>query len=92
MAPPKVGAPTVATQAKTKRPPVAPVFEETPRASTFTVKFSQGLYTTKKRHIAPQVRVPTDGKYPLVTPKIPPGVIVEGDMLGKIVCLEVCRP
>jgi hypothetical protein len=32
--------------------------------------------------------VPTDEKYPLVTPKIEPGVIVEGDMLRKITSLN----
>jgi hypothetical protein len=45
-------------------------------------------YIPPQKYIAPQVKVPTDGKYPLVTPEIPVGVIVEGDMLGNIVALK----
>jgi hypothetical protein len=35
-----------------------------------------------------QVKVPVDGKYPLETSLVPPGVIIEGDMLGKVDTLK----
>jgi len=36
----------------------------------------------------PQVKLTADGKYLLATLKIPPGLIVEGDMLGNIATLK----
>jgi hypothetical protein len=72
---------------QSKRPPVALVFEETPGALTLQQIFHRD-YIPPRKETAPQVRVPTNGKYPLVTPGIPPGVIVEGDMLGKVVALK----
>jgi hypothetical protein len=91
MAPPKVGAPTVAAHKQTKRPLVVPVFMETPEASASQPEISQGLHTTKKGH-APQVRVPADGKYPLVTPEIPPWCNCRRGHARKDRCFEVCRP
>jgi hypothetical protein len=58
-----------------KRPLVALVFEETPGASTSQERFHRE-YIPPRKYTTPQVRVSTDGKYPLVTPKIPPDVIV----------------
>jgi hypothetical protein len=51
-------------------------------------QFFTGTLYNHEKYIAPQVKVPADGKYPLATSKIPLGVIVEGDMLGKIVSLK----
>jgi hypothetical protein len=36
----------------------------------------------------PQVKVTKDGKYPLSTPTVPPGVSIEGDMLGNVATLK----
>jgi hypothetical protein len=36
----------------------------------------------------PHVKVPTDGKYPLKTSLVPPGVSIEAYMLGKVVVLK----
>jgi hypothetical protein len=66
---------------------VALVFEETPRASASQQRFHRD-YLPPRKDTTPQVRVPIDGKYLLVTLEIPPGVIIEGDMLGKIVALK----
>jgi hypothetical protein len=87
LAPLKVGAPTVATCKQTKRPSVAPVFEETPRAWASQQSFHRD-YIPPRKDTVPQFRVPTDGKYPSFMLDIPPGVIIEGDMLGNIVALK----
>jgi hypothetical protein len=64
MAPPKVGAPTVATHKQTKRPLVAPVFMETPRASASKFSFHRD-YIPPRKDTMPQVRVPIEGKLPI---------------------------
>jgi hypothetical protein len=63
------------------------VFKETPRASDSQSIFHRD-YIPPQKDTRPQVKVPKNGKYPLATPKIPPSVIVEGDMLGNIVALK----
>ena len=45
-------------------------------------------YILLRKDTAPQVRLPEDSKYPLVTPDIPPDVIIEGDLMGKVVALK----
>jgi hypothetical protein len=45
-------------------------------------------YIPPRKDNVPQVKVPTDGKYPLETSPVPPGVSIEGDMLGKVVSLK----
>jgi hypothetical protein len=37
---------------------------------------------------APQINVPTNGKYPLPKSPVPPGVSIEGEMLRKVVGLK----
>jgi hypothetical protein len=37
---------------------------------------------------APPINVPTNGKYPLGTSPVPPGVSIEGDMLGRLSSLK----
>jgi hypothetical protein len=37
---------------------------------------------------APPIKVPANGKYPLETSPVPPGVSIEGDMLDKVVSLK----
>jgi hypothetical protein len=46
-------------------------------------------YKPLRKDNVPQVKIPTDGKYPLVTPPIPPSVSIEGDMLGNISSLKI---
>jgi hypothetical protein len=66
------------------------VVKETPGASASQANFHRD-YIPPRKDNTPQVKVPADGKYPLVTPPIPPSVSVEGDMLGKVVHPEVHR-
>jgi hypothetical protein len=69
------------------RPSVTPEFEEMPRASASQSRFPRD-YIPPRKDTAPQVRLPKDAKYPLVMPEIPPGVIIEGDLMGKVVALK----
>jgi hypothetical protein len=45
-------------------------------------------YIPPRKDIAPQVTLPKNDKYPLVTPEIPHGGIIEGDLMGKVVALN----
>jgi hypothetical protein len=45
-------------------------------------------YIPFRKDIAPHVILSKDAKYPLVTLDIPPGVIIEGDPMGKVVSLK----
>jgi hypothetical protein len=88
MAPPKVGA-LAATTRKTSRmrPSTTPKFEETTGASTSQPMFPRD-YIPPRKDTAPHVILPMDAKYLLVTPKIPPNFIIEGDMMGKVIVLK----
>jgi len=63
------------------------VFVETLGASASQLNFHRD-YILPRKDTMPQVRVLTDRNYLLVTQEIPPGVIVEGNMLGKIISLK----
>jgi hypothetical protein len=41
-------------------------------------------YIPLRKDNAPQVKAPTDAKYPLATLVLPPGVSIEGEMLEKV--------
>jgi hypothetical protein len=84
MAPPKVVAPLVATRNQSKKPPVV---EETLEVSASQAIFHRD-YIPPRKDNEPKVKVPTDGKYPLVTSPIPPNISVEGDMIGNVVALK----
>jgi hypothetical protein len=45
-------------------------------------------YIPPRKYITLLIKVPTDGKYLLVTSLVSPGVSIEGDMLGKVVGLK----
>jgi hypothetical protein len=70
-----------------KQPPLSPKVEEAPGASTLQEIFQRDYIPLQKDN-APSVKVPANGKYPLATTTIPPGVSVEGDMLGNITTLK----
>jgi hypothetical protein len=87
MAPPKVGSLGATIRKQSIVPPVVPVLEETLRASTWNENFHRD-YIPPQKDTTPQVKVPTNGKYPLATLEIPPSVSIEGDMLGNIVSMK----
>jgi hypothetical protein len=87
MAPTKVWAPKTATKKQSKCPSVAPKVEEIARDLDSQENFHRD-YIPPRKDNAHQVKEPTDGKYPLATPTVPPSVSVEGDMLGKVVSLK----
>jgi hypothetical protein len=64
--------------------------KEIPGASSSQESFHKD-YIPPRKDNAPQVKVPVDGKYPLETSPIPPGVSIEGDMLGEGFHPQNCR-
>ena len=89
MTPPKVGVPSTVARKQSKRPTVTPEVEEIPEASTFAsqANFHKDYVPLRKYNVS-QFKVPVDEKYPLETSLVPPSVIIEGDMLGKVSSLN----
>jgi hypothetical protein len=86
MVPPKTGEASSQQKKQRTRKTSIPIFKETPEASTSgpsLVNFSKD-YVPPRKPTTKQVKLPKETKYELVEPEIPPGVIIEGDMLGTI--------
>jgi hypothetical protein len=68
------------------KPPVAPIQEGTPGASESELSSTNFLkeYIPPRKMTVKPVRLQKEAKYELVEPEIPPGVIVEEDMLGAV--------
>jgi hypothetical protein len=66
---------------------ITPEFKEMTRASSLHLIFRRD-YIPLRKESAPHDGMPKDMKYPLVTPDIPPGVVIEGDLMGKVAALN----
>jgi hypothetical protein len=66
-----------------------PVQEESPRAKTFDPINFPRAYVPLRNPTTKQVTLQKEAKYDLVTSVIPPGVTVEGDMLGTVGSLRI---
>jgi hypothetical protein len=74
---------------QSKRPTISLEVEEIPRALASNSQASfHRYYVPLKKDNTSQIKVLADGKYPLETSLVPPGVIIEGDMLDKVVSLK----
>jgi hypothetical protein len=65
---------------------VGPIHEEITRVSSLELRFRR-YYIPPRKDTNP-INLSKDAKYELVEPEIPPGVIVEEDMLGLILSLK----
>jgi hypothetical protein len=79
---PKEGVSTSGMKKSRNKKTSTPVQEQTPESFDL-IKFSRE-YVPPRKLIANQFRLQKEAKYDMVTLVIPPGVIVEGDMLGSI--------
>jgi hypothetical protein len=66
---------------------MTPLVEETMEASSLVSRFPRD-YIPPRKSSTKSVNLQKDAKYPLAEPKIPEGLIVEGDMLGLIPTLK----
>jgi hypothetical protein len=70
-------------KARMREETTTPKAEETLRASSLELRFTRDYIPLRKDDAKPMT-LKKDTKYPLVTPDIPYGVIIDEDMLGKV--------